>query len=217
MTPSSDDPLAALVSSFAEALLAKLQAAREKHHFSEDWQKPDWKDSCQRDLLAHLEKGDPRDVAGYCAFMWHHGWQTRSEIRATSIAEAMEGPAGVWRTCSGCYESEDGHPVGTYRFSKMFGCTLGAGCSECGGIGAVWDTTDYGQMAESMLADEDKDCCISCGVAFVEGDAFYPDHISGCDIHAACAGSNPESFTDSDGNALKPGDPIPAPQVWSAP
>lgn len=25
----------------------------------------------------HIAKGDPRDVAAYCAFMWWHGWSTK--------------------------------------------------------------------------------------------------------------------------------------------
>lgn len=61
---------------------------------------------------------------------------------------------GHWRTCSGCYESEDGYPNGHYPRSDVLGCTLGAGCSECGGIGAVWDNIDYGAMADEMHAED---------------------------------------------------------------
>jgi hypothetical protein len=59
---------------------------------------------------------------------------------------------GFWNTCSGCHESEDGYDVGHYPFSESFNCKLGGGCSECGGIGAIWDTTDYDAMAREMLA-----------------------------------------------------------------
>lgn len=71
------DPLAALVARFSAALLEKLKAAREKYgHDEEFWQHDHWEADCQRQLLEHLAKGDPRDVAAYCAFMWHHGWKT---------------------------------------------------------------------------------------------------------------------------------------------
>lgn len=70
------------------------------------------------------------------------------------ISEQVKEGTGVWRSCSGCYEIEDGYPVGHYRHSRAFNCALGAGCSECGGLGAVWDTTDYADMARFM-AEED--------------------------------------------------------------
>jgi hypothetical protein len=70
----------------------------------------------------------------------------------SSVKEVLENGAGFWRTCSGCYETVDGHPVGHYPHSSILGCTLGGGCSECGGIGAVWDDTDYDAMADAMLA-----------------------------------------------------------------
>lgn len=59
---------------------------------------------------------------------------------------------GFWRTCSGCYESEDGYPNGHYPHSDVLGCTLGGGCSECGGLGAVYDPIDYEEMASEMIA-----------------------------------------------------------------
>jgi hypothetical protein len=61
---------------------------------------------------------------------------------------------GFWRTCSGCYESEDGYPNGHYPNSRVLQCTLGAGCSECGGIGATWDPIDYEEMAREMIAED---------------------------------------------------------------
>jgi hypothetical protein len=64
---------------------------------------------------------------------------------------------GRWVSCSGCYETEDGHPVGDYPHSPILCCALGAGCSECGGLGAVWDTTDYAAFAEEQMADHPQD------------------------------------------------------------
>lgn len=65
-----------LVKRFAVALAEKLCLAEEKYGYSDNWQRDDWKDDCQHKLIKHITKGDPRDVAAYCAFMWHHGWPT---------------------------------------------------------------------------------------------------------------------------------------------
>lgn len=65
-----------LVARFAEAMAAKLLAAQEKYGFSDGWMQPDWMDECRAKLAEHVAKGDPRDVAAYCAFLWHHGEPT---------------------------------------------------------------------------------------------------------------------------------------------
>lgn len=72
---------------------------------------------------------------------------------AERIKEVLAEGDGIWRTCSGCYETEDGQNVHDYPRSKVFGDILGGGCGECGGLGVVWDTTDYGDMADSMARD----------------------------------------------------------------
>lgn len=66
----------ALVAQFAGALADKLRAAEIKHGFRDHWRSPYWEESCRRDMRAHIDKGDPLDVASYCAFMWSHGWRT---------------------------------------------------------------------------------------------------------------------------------------------
>ena len=71
---------------------------------------------------------------------------------AKRIQEIVAEKDGFWRSCSGCYETEDGQNVHGYPHSNVFGCIIGSGCRECGGIGAVWDTTDYDDMATSILA-----------------------------------------------------------------
>jgi hypothetical protein len=70
MVDATDD----LVDRFAAALKAKLRAAEQKYGYSDDWLKGGWQDELIEKLLGHVEKGDPRDVAAYCAFAWHHGW-----------------------------------------------------------------------------------------------------------------------------------------------
>lgn len=66
------------------------------------------------------------------------------------VAEAMEG-GGFWRSCSGCHESNEGVPTGPY--SAAMECFLGVGCYECGGIGAVWDNTDYSRLYDEVEAN----------------------------------------------------------------
>ena len=66
-----------LVVRFASALADKMYKAQVKYGYDKaEWRRDDWKEICQRSLLEHLAKGDPRDVANYCAFAWHHGWPT---------------------------------------------------------------------------------------------------------------------------------------------
>lgn len=65
-----------LVLRFASALADKLYKAEQKYGRSTDWMKDDWYDDCLQSLWEHIGKGDPRDVAAYCAFMWYHGWVT---------------------------------------------------------------------------------------------------------------------------------------------
>lgn len=62
----------------------------------------------------------------------------------------IEPDDGFWRSCSGCHETIDGQETGWYPFSPLFKCYLGAGCRECGGLGAVWDDIDYAAMAEHL-------------------------------------------------------------------
>lgn len=68
------DPLADLVRRFTDALLVKLRAAEAKYGYDNAWARDGWRDTLVKHLHEHLAKGDPRDVAAYCAFAWHHGW-----------------------------------------------------------------------------------------------------------------------------------------------
>ncbi|CAB4194349.1 hypothetical protein UFOVP1254_18 [uncultured Caudovirales phage] len=75
---------AALVAGFAHALADKLHKAEKKYGYDIGWASEDWERKCAQELVEHVQKGDPRDVAAYCAFMWHHGWRTT--LRATVSA-----------------------------------------------------------------------------------------------------------------------------------
>lgn len=74
---------AQLVTRFAKALAEKLAAAEKKYGYSDGWADPGWMDECRTRLIEHLGKGDPRDVAAYCAFLWHHGESTAAPVYAT--------------------------------------------------------------------------------------------------------------------------------------
>lgn len=82
----------ALVNDFATALAEKLRKAEQKYGYSDAWTNNGWMTECQADFHRHIAKGDPRDVAAYCAFMWYHGWKT--ELPAPSI------PSGETRVVS---------------------------------------------------------------------------------------------------------------------
>lgn len=65
-----------LVDRFAAALKKKLADAEKKYGYSDGWADDGWMRECRAKLLDHIAKGDPRDVAAYCAFLWHHGERT---------------------------------------------------------------------------------------------------------------------------------------------
>lgn len=65
-----------LLERFTHALAVKLRAAEEKYGYSNGWKDAGWMDECRAKLAEHMTKGDPRDVAAYCAFLWHHGEST---------------------------------------------------------------------------------------------------------------------------------------------
>lgn len=65
-----------LVTDFCMALAEKLYNAQLKYGYDADWKQDGWPTQCQAHFHQHIAKGDPRDVAAYCAFMWYHGWKT---------------------------------------------------------------------------------------------------------------------------------------------
>lgn len=56
--------------------------------------------------------------------------------------------------------------------------------------------------------------CIACQEPMKSGQSYYSD-VSGGVIHAECCGPERESYTKRDGEPLGPGDPIPAPSIWT--
>ncbi|EAZ4769465.1 DUF550 domain-containing protein [Salmonella enterica] len=87
-----------LVADFCTALAEKLYKAQLKYGYDADWKQDGWATQCLSHFHQHIAKGDPRDVAAYCAFMWYHGWKTESvsgpvvpeEITSASAPEIFE-------------------------------------------------------------------------------------------------------------------------------
>lgn len=81
---------AKLIADFAEALSDKLQAAEERYGYTDGWANSDWMDECRAKLREHLEKGDPRDVAAYCAFLWWHKESTALPISQRNAEQSKD-------------------------------------------------------------------------------------------------------------------------------
>lgn len=77
-------------------------------------------------------------------------------IKRTCSEEASNGAACGWTPCTGCYDTEDGHPTAHYPHSRIFGCDVGSGCSECGGLGVVfqyWSPEDLEDMQRDCVSE----------------------------------------------------------------
>lgn len=113
---------------------------------------------------------------GAAVALFSEGLRAENAYHADRIAEVMDEGDGFWRACSGCQEGVDGY-VSTrdYPHSKTFRCQPGAGCRECGGLGVIWDSIDYGAMAEAMLADEVRDGAAEVLASAVLG--FFPPNL----------------------------------------
>lgn len=96
LTPNGlPETLEQLFPAFSQALLEKALRAREKYGFPEDgWKQPGWEQTLAKELLEHVHKGDPRDVAVYAAFAWYHGWSITPPVQVYDafpvLADAYE-------------------------------------------------------------------------------------------------------------------------------
>ncbi|KMV90563.1 hypothetical protein HMPREF9688_03362 [Klebsiella oxytoca 10-5244] len=94
-----------LVIDFCTALAEKLYKAQLKYGYDADWKQDGWPSQCQAHFHQHIAKGDPRDVAAYCAFMWWHGWSTKPAeglesrtvtVKLPDIMPPEAAPAHYW-------------------------------------------------------------------------------------------------------------------------
>lgn len=98
-----------LVTDFCTALAEKLYKAQLKYGYDADWKQDGWATQCLLHFHQHIAKGDPRDVAAYCAFMWYHGWKTESasgpvvpeEITDESTEQRLMGRRWAHSFCAG--------------------------------------------------------------------------------------------------------------------
>lgn len=80
-----------LVTDFCTDLAEKLYKAQLKYGYDADWKQDNWSTQCLAHFHQHIAKGDPRDVAAYCAFMWYHGWKTGPMLQADNHPVTPDG------------------------------------------------------------------------------------------------------------------------------
>lgn len=90
------------------------------------------------------------------------------------VAEQLAEGSGWWDACTGCHETEGGMPVGSYPYSEALRCSLGRGCTECGGIGAMW------HRAKEWLPTVEEEAAMNQGVPDTNERTVI---IPGCDQH----------------------------------
>ena len=77
-----------------------------------------------------------------------------------------EPEAGFWIACSGCQESDEGYlSEELWPHSKVFKVQPGSGCTECGGLGVLWDDTDYEAFGKFITGDENAPTSVEQAVA----------------------------------------------------
>ncbi|EBB2410706.1 DUF550 domain-containing protein [Salmonella enterica] len=92
MPPGLHPDTQKLVADFSTDLAEKLYKAQLKYGYDADWKQDNWSMRCLAHFHQHIAKGDPRDVAAYCAFMWYHDWKTEP---ATAPLMPEECPADI--------------------------------------------------------------------------------------------------------------------------
>lgn len=111
-------PTDELIDRFAVALTDNLRAAEEKYGWDGGWTDPAAVDAMRESLYEHLDNGDPRDVAAYCAFLWHHGASTAfpeppEPARCERCGDSLT--SDEKRFCSPCLEMWDWRIPEQYR------------------------------------------------------------------------------------------------------
>ena len=71
------------------------------------------------------------------------------------LLQNVEADDGCWVSCSGCHETNEGYETGHYAYSPVFKCYVGCGCRECGGLGVIWDNTDYSALGDYLAEEMD--------------------------------------------------------------
>jgi hypothetical protein len=66
-----------LLINFVQKMGQKLRETEIKHNYGNSWKYDNWQLKCGKDFITHIEKGNPIDVANYCAFMDYHNWELK--------------------------------------------------------------------------------------------------------------------------------------------
>ncbi|MCA0850074.1 hypothetical protein [Salipiger thiooxidans] len=101
------------------------------------------------------------------------------------ILQNVEPDDGCWVSCSGCHETNEGYETGHYAYSPVFKCYVGCGCRECGGLGVIWDSTDYSAMGDYLAEEMDapaREVTVRDALAAAEAALIGPsDKYEGCE------------------------------------
>lgn len=76
-----------LIKALSERITDKMFANQSKYGWTNEWKTRDWEQECRDEMRRHIEKGDPRDVAIYCAFMIYRNWPTSVPLTEEEEAE----------------------------------------------------------------------------------------------------------------------------------
>lgn len=81
-----------LVLRFAQAVADKLRKSEEKYGFKNEWMMWNWvgDGTILTEFEKHVDKGDPVEVAIYCAFLWWHQQPTKIATISTQAALIAE-------------------------------------------------------------------------------------------------------------------------------
>lgn len=134
-----------LVSEFAEAIAEKLRGAEIKYGYRDGWRTQDWREECKQHLHNHIAKGDPLDVAAYCAFMWRRGWVTAND--PTSVKTPTERPAGS--------NADEWHLYLAENTDALPMVAVGIAESMEAAAAAIW--TEFVAHCEALEAGADRD------------------------------------------------------------
>lgn len=88
-----------------EELRLKLIKNQEKYGYSNEWLTLDWEQECREEMMKHIQKGDPRDVAIYTMFMIYRGWATA--IKESKEPAFIEIPYCILGAAQGSLHEED--------------------------------------------------------------------------------------------------------------
>jgi|GEM_PF-4910335 len=135
---------------------AAFRADRSEARKQEPFPQPRRKDGGKPCGECRIQPGEICDICG--AVNTPPQTNVAGDPALIGIAEEMKESGGHWQPCTGCYDTEDGHPTRKYDYSPALQTEIGCGCHECGGLGAVWwhmTEAEIASYAEDMNAIDD--------------------------------------------------------------